>query len=175
MPAPSFEESSFVYSAFGIMGERIGNSLDNNAVPGSSGGDIWLSKAKLPWGIQRIVNESEFDEELSRHGVKVIYPETMTITEQLKALEACRTLMGSVGSALHATAFARKSIRIRALAPPGGGIVENYSLMDAVKRHDALYFNLRNLHKIESKSDFSAEYRLKDPKRSAQVFLDAAL
>lgn len=61
---------------------------------------VYMSRTKLPENLKTI-GEERFENIFIKNGYKVIYPETMTIAEQIAAVADAKYLAGCSGTALH--------------------------------------------------------------------------
>ena len=66
---------------------------------------IYLSRSKLKDGFRSITNESELEERLRAKGVEIVYPETLTLSQQIMLFNSCKNIIGVQGSALHNILF----------------------------------------------------------------------
>lgn len=64
---------------------------------------VYLSRAKM--GKLRTWGEERIQEIFARNGYHIIYPETMTVPEQVAVLKHCKYLAGCAGTALHLSVF----------------------------------------------------------------------
>lgn len=62
---------------------------------------IYLSRSKLPEGTRKIWGEEDLEKELAAQGWQVVYPETLSIVDQLALLKSSRIIAGNIGSAFH--------------------------------------------------------------------------
>lgn len=60
---------------------------------------IYLSRSKLENGV--ISEESYFEQKLEKNGFTIVYPETLSVKQQIEIISNCKVLMGFVGSAFH--------------------------------------------------------------------------
>lgn len=67
---------------------------------------IWLSRARLKYG--RLLNEQLIEEELKRIGYDIIYPELLTLREQVRLLSSAAVVAGCDGSAFFSLLFAKE-------------------------------------------------------------------
>lgn len=78
--------------------------------------DIYFSRGKLVNNVQRAgLEEAELETMFKRHGFTVVYPENMTIAEQLDLASRARVIAGLNGSALHWSLYARSVEKVMLL------------------------------------------------------------
>lgn len=68
---------------------------------------IWLSRALLKKGA--IAGEKKFEDALSNEGFSVVYPEMLSLAEQIKLFEQSSVVAGFTGSAFHTVLFAKNN------------------------------------------------------------------
>ena len=73
---------------------------------------VYMSRTKLPPGM-RTIGEEKIQQIFEKNGYKIIYPETMTIAEQIAAVRDAKFLAGCAGTALHWALFMK----------PGGTVI----------------------------------------------------
>lgn len=96
--------------AWASIAERIGGNL---------GAPVYMSRTKFNAGLtsktgREYTNSEEVDDLFRSRGFEVLFPETMSATEQIRAAHAAPVLAGQAGSALHLSAFMK----------PGGRLLE---------------------------------------------------
>ncbi|MBR2286437.1 MAG: glycosyltransferase family 61 protein [Alphaproteobacteria bacterium] len=102
---------------------NIKNAIIDNQMPlgyqkmaqNTTGGGydrVYMSRAKLPQTI-RTIGEEKIQKIFEKNGYKIIYPEQMSIAEQIAAVRDARYLAGCAGTALHWAFFMK----------PGGTVI----------------------------------------------------
>lgn len=105
IPATSYRSQAYGHPVFRRLcreiGERLlaGQNLLKNTRP------AWLSKTALTSGVSRFANEFLVEQVLEQAGVEIIYPESLTFTEQLRLFATRSIVMGTTGSAFHSAIF----------------------------------------------------------------------
>lgn len=64
---------------------------------------VYVSRAKL--NTRKTYGEEKVQKIFERNGFKIIYPETMSLKEQIAAIKDCKFLAGCAGTALHMALF----------------------------------------------------------------------
>ncbi len=80
--------------------------------PGAGYERVYMSRSKLPESM-RTFGEEKIQQIFAQNGYKIIYPETMTIAEQIAAVRDAKYLAGCAGTALHWALFMK----------PGGTVI----------------------------------------------------
>ncbi|KAA6434876.1 glycosyltransferase family 61 protein [Agrococcus sediminis] len=87
---------------------------------------VWLSRTQAEAGgaaVNRTLGFGELDDEFASLGFEVIFPETLSIREQIEIARSSSILAGFEGSALHLSAFAHPGTKVLVLGTerrPGG-------------------------------------------------------
>lgn len=86
---------------------KIKNHLiDKNKM--SSVKKVYLSRSKLIRDKRKLINELDVENTFKKFGFDVIYPETLSLSEQVTILSTVDFVAGPSGSALHNAAFLKK-------------------------------------------------------------------
>ena len=167
--APSLEETNFVHEEYSRLCQRAAENLLLGSTSVRSDTPMYLAKYALTRGVAQLDNEAVVAEALSRRGVDVVFPEQLTLPEQIRLFSDRRCIAGLLGSAFHTASFVRER-RLMMLAYDRR-IYTNQMLVDKAGRHDALYvYPSRGL--AERKVDnFHVVYSLRDPEAVAEAFL----
>ena len=64
---------------------------------------IYLSRVKLKQA--RVCGEKRIQQIFEKNGYRVVYPETMSVTDQIALVKNCKYLAGCAGTALHLSGF----------------------------------------------------------------------
>jgi capsular polysaccharide biosynthesis protein len=110
VPHASFNEQHYVHAAFGRLCRRIGgNVLQRSVINERSlrfdSRPTYLSKAALASGVGRISNEQVIVDILERAGVDIVFPEKLTLADQVRIFAERDNICGMAGSAMHTHAF----------------------------------------------------------------------
>jgi hypothetical protein len=116
------------------VAERLGGDVRSTDQP------LYLTREHLPGFRRGARAEALLTHELRRHGVRVLAPERLTMTEQIRAILQHRVVIGLVGSALHATLFAAGSDRLTVyLVDPAELPQPTFPVQDALTGIPAAY------------------------------------
>jgi hypothetical protein len=66
-----------------------------------SKGKVYLSRSQLPGNLRLVHEEPELERLLIESGWRIVYPEQLSVSQQLKALAGARVIAGEAGSAFH--------------------------------------------------------------------------
>ena len=97
-------DTSYVaaWLAANTWGDRLVKTLDVSKPIEA----VYLSREKLAWKRDDVINEAELVEALTNAGVTVIYPERLSIPEQVAIFRRAKIIFGQCGSAFHTSFFA---------------------------------------------------------------------
>ncbi|TXN70786.1 glycosyltransferase family 61 protein [Methylobacterium sp. WL6] len=166
IPEPSFRSLQSAHAVFGDLCRTIGRRHWTEAEVDTVTRPAYLSKSRLPTGVQRLVNESNLVAALERQGVDILYPETMSFAEQVKLFAQRRVVMGLTGSAFHTAPFSAPARRTIALS----GMLHlhaNYILFDAINRNHAHYYFTPGTTTF-AENGFGVGWKIPDPGRVAE-------
>ncbi len=170
IPAPSFEESSFVHRNFASFGNELGRAIMGSTPRRPSERPVYLSKTKVTRGIGRLLNEIDLIDILEREGIDIIYPEQSSLSQQIAELNDRTVVVGLTGSAMHTSIFApgRSIVGICYT----NSILSNYHLLDKANGNDAHYYHPHeDIDREAATAEFQLNYRLKNPLKTAGELL----
>lgn len=122
---------------------------------------VYFSRSKLLRDKRKLTNELEVEREFSMFGFEVIYPELLSLSEQITLLETVDVLAGPSGSALHNAAFMKEGALVISLTTPEFCLLNEVLCCYAAKTRYELYFgqtndgkawtiDIQNLHSVLS-------------------------
>ncbi len=161
VPRPAIEEQNYVHRVFGELCRHIRDSLFGTDLPFDQGGPVYLSKARHRFGTTKLVNEEPVQDFLASHGVETVYPETLSMNDQIRALSRATCLIGTVGSGFHTSLFCAAPRRIVGLAY-SPTLNSNFHLIDRVTANKATYVYAEGTAEINL-DDATFGYTAPDP------------
>ena len=139
IPGPAFCEDAFAYRIYGAFGRAIGETASRRAhLPRSS--PVFLARSRLRNGTTAIENEAEVHDALARRGVEIVYPEDLTIGEQIGVHRDSPAIGGFVGSAFHTSIFADGATGT--VLTLDASVRRSFHLMDAVSHARFQYISV---------------------------------
>lgn len=176
VPSPAFRENNIAYTAYHSLCQAIGRILvpDESVVPNDR--PVFLSKARLASGLNGLTNEEDLHKYIVQRGIDVIYPETLSIEQQIRLFKERRLVLGVLGSAFHLSVFGN-SLRMIGLSQRAS-ITSNQVLIDRLCGNKSLYVHSDRIHHIGHSDRFENAYRIDDPEAVANDMLrlvDAAI
>ncbi|MGY2052993.1 glycosyltransferase family 61 protein [Methylobacterium sp. JK268] len=166
--APALRELAWAHPRMAALGEVIGRTSLEGVPVDADDRPVYLSKARVAAYVQRVENEEDMAEALSRAGVDVVHPETLSFDEQVRLFARRRTVISCIGSALHTALFAPPG-RSLIVITPFSRINATYVLVDAIKKNNARYYHPRRV--IHDRSDVRETFSFAEPARIADELI----
>ncbi|MET7242981.1 glycosyltransferase family 61 protein [Methylobacterium sp. EM32] len=166
--APALVEMACAHPVMAALGEAVGRASLDGVPVDAEARPVYLSKARLTDYVQRIENEGELADLLSREGIDVVHPETLTFDEQVRLLARRRTIIAGLGSALHTALFAPPG-RSMIVLSPHPDINATYLLIDALKGNRSRYYHPQGLVSVQGEHRQLTSFA--DPRRIAEELL----
>lgn len=173
IPAPSFQEQHFAHRIFGRLCRRIGSDLLKNSGSFSETNPtpVYLSKGQLTSGVGRFINETMLTDRLKLNGVEIVYPETLTLYDQVNLFSSRKKILGTLGSAFHSSIFCRTDADIVCISPSAAPN-SNFVMMDHLSGAKIRYYYDPMTEVVEdSNPNFHTNLKLSDPDAIAQDLL----
>ena len=95
--------------------KRIWDRLDSLRSDVAPFKKIYISRSRLEKNKRPLVNEVDLEKSLASYGFEIVYPEKMTVQEQIITLSEAKLLIGPSGTALHNSVFMREGTHIISL------------------------------------------------------------
>tara|TARA_B100000929_G_C15508081_1_gene419418 strand:- start:3794 stop:4429 length:636 start_codon:yes stop_codon:yes gene_type:complete len=109
-------QSLVLHRGVSTQGQRkIWNRLEplrSNSTPNKK---IYISRSRLEKNKRPLINELEIEKSLTAYGFVIIYPEKMTVHEQIETFSQAELIIGPSGTALHNSVFMKEGTRIISL------------------------------------------------------------
>lgn len=174
VPAPSFEELSLIHKVHVDLLHTLGNRLVPSGVTPLPGRVVYVSKEHLPTGNVRVGNEAVLTQALQARGIGIVFPEKMSLREQMELWAANPLVVGFDTSFLYTSAFFPRR-RIVTLAHEEQ-IWTNQCLFDKANGNEAYYlYDDEGLEPIGPGGGFNMTFQIKDPQRLANEIADFTL
>ena len=97
------EQSFDIYRYSSTVYARLGRKISRAVGPGAQYDKVYVSRLKL--GARKTFGEELIQKIFEKNGYTVIYPEQMSIRDQIAAVKNCKYLAGLAGTALHLALF----------------------------------------------------------------------
>lgn len=175
--APAFEELNFCYKSFyeftHFIGEKIrkiqrgGDSLSSEKIKNKP---IYISKSRLISGVSKLINEFMLEEMLIKEGFEVIYPENLTIGEQINLYSQSSILCGFAGSAFHTSLFCAPRQMI--ILSYDKLMWTNQVLIDKICENNSLYVWSDLIESVGGNESFGNRFNIIDTVRFFDHFME---
>ena len=137
VPPQSFFMKRRAYPEFSIGFRAMADNVKN---PAHVYDKIYMSRAKLPVG-KKTHGEEYVQKIFEKNGFHVVYPETMSLTDQVAIVKNARVMAGCAGTALHLALFMRNGgtvIQLKRNTRPGDSSYDQY-VLNTVSGHDSVF------------------------------------
>ncbi|MDD4803554.1 MAG: glycosyltransferase 61 family protein [Candidatus Paceibacterota bacterium] len=116
VPEVSFILSHCAHNSFLIPFEKMAENIEPEKFT-----KIYISRTKWKQN-QNLIGEEIFEKIFSENGYKIIYPETLSVREQISYIKGADYIAGFIGSGIHNSVFAKSGTNII--------ILEKFSLIN---------------------------------------------
>lgn len=172
VPETTFHEQFAVHPMFRELCLEIGMKLLNRESFDNKGAEklVYLSKSQLKSGVGLIDAEREFESEARAIGCEIVFPEQLSFAQQIDVFSNSKTIIGTLGSALHSSVFCPGGKTIIGLSPCPG-VNSNFGLIDCISSNSSHYFYPKTGEIEHCKNEnFLTIHRPRDPNKLASDF-----
>ncbi|MEE8658611.1 Glycosyltransferase family 61 protein [Acetobacteraceae bacterium EV16G] len=174
VPAPAFTEQGYCYRRMAeychTIGDRAMERLDEQKLLKDK--DIYVSRSQLICGTVKIDNEIELERHLRDLDFEIIYPEQLSINEQISLFRNNNIVVGPVGSALHTSIFTPAPCGIALNVK--SAVDSNFLMMDGVNEAQIDYIQSDNIVEAEEKDvNYYETKTIRDVESFAQTISDS--
>jgi hypothetical protein len=170
IPFPSFQELSYGFDVFAETFLKIGDYLTKGRSAQITDVPIFLSKNQITSGVSGFINEADFVESLKREGVEIVYPETLSLAEQVALFRSGRLIGGMYGSAFHTSLFSHKNRLV--IFNYENKVWTNQIIIDKLCNNEAVYMYDSDASLQEKSERFMNNFVLSDPKELGKTFAE---
>jgi hypothetical protein len=153
LPAASFSNRNEGYTSHLTSPHDVARSYLGDMSPDRRNQPIYMSRSRLTKFDRKILNEAELTNVLVNHGVRVIYPEEMSLEEQITIFNTHSVFIGCCGSAFHSTLFSLASQEITTFVLCERWINPNYIMIDAIVGNTSNYMCVLTREDPEKRGD----------------------
>ncbi len=172
VPRPSLIEMGHVYPAYLQTMRAIGRRLVGTFASARDG-PVYLSRARLPSATQGFEDEEALEAVLTRLGVEIAYPETLSVAQAARLFATRRVVAGTIGSAFHAALFCPHPSPMVILSP-SPTVNTSFPMLDQLAGHNVRYYHADcDEFGLDISRRLWRSYRLRDPVRTAGELLAA--
>lgn len=167
VPEAMMQARNYIFEEYAVFYRELGNKILPTK-PYLKNQTKYISKTKVSSGVTNIENENEIELFLNKNGISSVYPENLSIKQQIEVFESNSHFIGPAGSAFH-TMFLSSSIVNANYIVPGSAINSNYPMMDLVLGNNTRYYFSNNTNVIKSK--YLSSVRIDNITELAENFL----
>lgn len=138
VPEPLFEQLHAAHCGMVEPFHRVAQAAGRDAP--TSEQPVYLSRRGLSSRQRPVIGEAEVEEILRANGVRIVYPETLPLAEQVRIVNTHRDILSPVGSAAHTILFATNQPRLHLFASRDD-IPANYFLCSALAGAPTTFVN----------------------------------
>ncbi|GBR44750.1 glycosyltransferase family 61 protein [Gluconobacter roseus] len=143
VPYSLIMDRAYYHEKLSLFFNSIGEKVEKLIPSYKFNGEYYLSRKKLRHGTRKIVNESEIEEIMIRNGIEILYPEEMTVYEQIAIFRRAR-VYGFLSSAFHNSAFSKNSEGLCFSLEKN--INRSFSLFDSSSNSKIIYVDTPNIN-----------------------------
>ncbi|MGN8119996.1 glycosyltransferase family 61 protein [Labrys sp. 22185] len=174
VPRPSMQINGWIFpDAARPLMDTVGRELLRGVETQHTSTPAYISKAQLRNVASGIRNEAEIEQYLRADGVDIVYPETMSLAEQIALFTNRRVIMGALGSAFHTSMFAQPSARMVVLCP-NNDVNSNFKLTDRAGGNQAEYYHSPDIVSVARTSESNHNQYCVNPRAMALALLRKA-
>lgn len=115
IPDATVDLGHWISAMAGEPYRAVADRLLRGDSPAPSSQPVYLSRTHLSAHQRLIVGERALEAALHEHGVRIVYPETISIAEQISLWNSHTDFIMCEGTAAHAVLFARNPVRLHLL------------------------------------------------------------
>ncbi|ESQ88908.1 hypothetical protein ABAC460_14095 [Asticcacaulis sp. AC460] len=149
VPDTSFQEQRAGFTRFRDLCLDLGRKLSPKSDAEPNERPIYYSKSRLQSGVGGFDNEAEFETVMAGLGVDIVYPETLSLAEQIRLLNSRSLVFGTAGSFLHNTIFCESDARF-VILNPSLQINTNFTIIDKLTGSDVTYYYPEDMQVLPS-------------------------
>lgn len=124
--------------------------------------DYYISKSRLRGGVACLVDEEVIERAFIEAGFEIVYPETLSLPDQVSLFRNARTIAGTASSAFHTLALTPESTGRRILFDYASTPNANFALLDHGSKSQAFYYSLADRVRRERNEKFLSSYIAND-------------
>ncbi|MDJ0742796.1 MAG: glycosyltransferase 61 family protein [Xenococcaceae cyanobacterium MO_167.B27] len=140
IPYPSFSIQCEGFEVHKLLPESVAKNLLPKKLKTTSQ-PLYFSRRYLDPKKRLIINESLLEEKLSKSGFAIVYPEKLSLQEQIELINKHELIVGTLGSALHSILFDISSQRNLVSFGTQEELNTNYLIIDAIKSVNSIYIS----------------------------------
>ncbi len=169
VPGTSLHEQAAGHRVYGSFCREIGRRLLHGRTATRGGQFAYFSKSQLRSAVGLIENELEIDDSLRARGVDIIYPELLSLRDQVGIFIDYDCILGTSGSFFHTSIFTEET-KLACLNVTAQ-INTNYTIIDCLANNDAVYLYPPAIRVAAERAGVMTTRYLPDAAHVAEEFL----
>lgn len=163
IPAPAIEHAYRIYFSHAAPHVRTATRVLERRKSAFKGKPVYLSRSSLPSDLRRSAQERELEQKLAEIGMQTIYPERVSMEDQIDIFNNSPVIAGMIGSAFHTELFRLEGNTGKLVILGWEKINNRYRMIDTIKNSHVTYVNAAKLASV------------RDDRRILDVDLDVPL
>lgn len=141
VPAATYSEGLEAYTAHSAATRRVAARYLEGRPYRRDPRPVYLSRTRLldPNARRVFLNEEALEDALAARGFRIVYPEELTLGEQIEMFNTCSFIAGCWGSAFHGVLFSLQGAALTTCILTGPFAPGNYIMIDAAAGQDSHY------------------------------------
>ena len=139
VPNPSIVLGSSVSPCHLKVLQRIAQCIVAEPVDGRYGRTVYLSRRLLKKSFRSFENEAAVEDFCRSRGFEIVYPERLSLPDQIKIISEAGMLIGFPGSAFHTVMFRRSLAPLRCIYLSGGLEHHSIPIIDSAMGNESYY------------------------------------
>lgn len=139
IPEPLYEVGYAAHTGASHPHRRIAERILGDGSAGRSDQPVYLSRRMLHGGARHIAGESQLEDLLRENGILVVYPDGMTLSDQVRLFNRHTDIICPQGSAAHGILFALARPRLHLLTP--STVISDYFLTPTLAQSQTAFIN----------------------------------
>jgi capsular polysaccharide biosynthesis protein len=160
VPEASVIEQFQVSPAYAASGGRVGAAFTETGRFGA--GRYYLSKSRLTFGVAGLQEEAAVERAFVRRGFEVVYPEVLSIADQVSLFRNAVVIAGTASSAFHTVALVPYARARRMIFSYSNTPNSNFALLDHGSLGKSDYRSMFDSVRVTSRERFNIWYEAHD-------------
>ena len=141
IPEPAIQHAFRIYHALPTPHAAVARAVLRDGHDDFRGRPVYLSRSALGAGLRKSSAEAQLEDGVRKLGMAVVYPERLTLADQIVLFNTAGLIAGTIGSAFHTALFSTRAAELRMLMLTWEKINNRYPMIDAVVGARASYVN----------------------------------
>lgn len=172
VPGPSLHEQHSIWRDHAVAMSAIARNVVSTA--DARWKKVYLSKSRLGSGVNGLAGEAFIDLKMKQAGFEIVYPEAMTVAEQITMFRTAELIVGIAGSAFHTLALVPGTQAKRVIFTLEEFLNSNFLLIDRVSGGSAEYYTLKADVSRSETGIFTMNYTSRNVNRLAEKIIALA-